>query len=341
MGPARRTGAFLLVAAALAFLLAALAWPSLKVWWAPPAPPKEEISIALSNTYPGSGLLYIAAAKGFFAQENLDVALQPYTTGQDAMKAMLDKHADLGTTGDTPLMFAVMAGQPVAVVATIFTAGGAFGTVARRDQGVETIADLKNKRIGVTRGTDGDFILSTMLARSKISPDDVKLVPLAPEVMVDTLAAGTVDAVASWEPWLIRAQKSLGENGVEFRIDSGFVLNFSLAGNPEWIRDHPDKVQRLLRALLRAKTFADEKRSEAQAIVVNAEHIDPTTFNTAGTRYRFVVQLSQGLLILQEDMARWAIQNRLTEQTTVPNFFNIVDTTALTVVNPEAVTIVR
>jgi len=341
MRSARRTGAFLLVAAALVLILAALAWPSFKAWWSPPALPKEKITIALSSTYPGSGLLYIAAVKGFFAMENLDVTLQPYTTGLDAMKAMLEKRADLGTTGDTPLMFTVMAGHPVAVVATIFTAGGAFGTVARRDQGIETIADLKNKRIGVTRGTDGDFILSTMLARSKISPDNVKLVPLAPEVMVDTLAASTVDAISSWEPWLTRAQKSLGENGVEFRIDSGFTLNFSLAGNPEWVRGHPDKVLRLLRALLRAKTFADENQDEAQAIVVESEQIDPNTFTIPGTRYRFVVQLSQGLLILLEDMARWAIQNKLTEQTAAPNFLDVIDATALTAVSPDTVTIVR
>lgn len=341
MRSTRRTGAFLLVAAALILLLATVAWPSIEAWWTPPALPKEKITIALSNTYPGSGLLYIAAAKGFYAQENLDVTLLPYTTGQEAMNAMLEKRADLGTTGDTPLMFTVMAGQPVAVVATIFTAGGAFGTVARRDQGIETIADLKGKRIGVTRGTDGDFILSTMLARSKISPDDVKIVPLPPEAMVDTLTAGKVDAIASWEPWLTRTQKSLGENSVEFRIDSSFALNFSLAGNPQWIQSHPDKVQRLLRALLRAKTFADENWNEAQAIVVKSEHIDPDTFNTAGTRYRFVVQLSQGLLILLEDMARWAIQNKLTEQTTVPNFLDVIDTTALTAVSPDTVTVVR
>ena len=338
---AHRTKIFLLAATVLFLLLGILAYPSIKAWYSPPAPPKDKITIALSNTYPGSGLLYIAVAKGFYIQENLDVTLQPYTTGLDAMKAMLEKRADLGTTGDTPLMFAVMAGHPVAVVATIFTAGGAFGTVARRDQGIESISDLKSKRIGVTRGTDGDFILSTMLARSRISPDHVKLVPLPPEAMVEAVTAGKVDAVSSWEPWLTRAQKSLGEKGVEFRIDSGFVLNFSLAGDPEWIQSHPDKIQRLLRALLRAQKFADENWSEAQAIIVKSEQIDPATFDTAGTRYRFVVQLSQGLLILLEDMARWAIQNKLTDRTTVPNFLDVIDTTALTAVSPDTVTIVR
>jgi NitT/TauT family transport system substrate-binding protein len=341
MRPAHRTRVLLLVAAAVILLLVALTWPSVKARWTPPALPKEKITIALSSTYPGSGLLYIAMAKGFYAQENLDVTLQPYTTGLDAMKAMLEKRADLGTTGDTPLMFTVMAGYPVAVVATIFTAGGAFGTVARRDQGIETIADLKSKRIGVTRGTDGDFILSTMLARSKISSDEVKLVPLPPEAMLDALTAGKVDAIASWEPWLTRAQKSLGENGVEFRVDSGFLLNFSLAGNPEWVKGHPDKIQHLLRALLRAKTFADENRSEAQAIVIKLEQIDPSTFNTAGTRYRFVVQLSQGFLILLDDMARWAIQNKLTDRTTAPNFLDSIDSSALAAVSPDTITIVH
>lgn len=338
---ARRTEVLLLAATVLFFILAIFAWPSIRAWYSPPAAPKEKITVALSNTYPGSGLLYIAAAKGFYGQENLDVTLQPYITGLDAMKAVRERRADLGTTGDAPLMFATMAGQSGTVVATIFTAGGAFGTVARRDRGIESVAELKGKRVGVTRGTDGDFILSTMLARSKISADQVHREPLPPEAMVEALIAGKVDAIASWEPWLTRATKALGENGVEFRIDSSFALNYSLAGDSAWVRKHPEKVQKLLRALLRAREFADDNWSEAQAIIVKSEQIDPATFNTPGTRYRLVVQLHQGLLILLEDMARWAIQNKLTERTEVPNFLDVIDSSALTAVSPDTVTVVH
>jgi predicted transcriptional regulator len=153
--------------------------------------------------------------------------------------------------------------------------------------------------------------------------------------------AGKVDAIATWEPWLSRASKALGENGVKFRIDSGVLTNYSLVGNAQWVRANPDKVQRLLRALLRAKEFADENQNEAQAIIVKSLGIDPSTFATAGTRYHFVVLLSQRLLIMLEDMARWAIVNNLTNRTTVPNFLDVMNMDALTVVKPDAVTIVR
>lgn len=324
----------------LVLIAVALGWQPIMTLVAPPPPP-EKINIALANTYPGSGLLYIAAAKGFYAQEGLDVTMQPFTSGRDAMNAALEKRADLGTTGDVPLMFAAMDGLPVAIVATIFTASGAHGIVARRDRGISTLADLKGKVVGVTRRTDGDFILSTMAARFHVAHNELRIEPLKPEQMVEAIKAGKVDAVSTWEPWLSSASKALGEIGLESRTEGGLELNFSLAGNADWIRANPDKIQRLLRALLQARNFADENPNEARALIVKAANIDPSPFDNVGPRYRFVVQLNQGILILLEDMARWAIQNKLTDRTVVPNFLDVISMDALTAVKPDAVTIVR
>jgi len=335
-----RSKALLAATAVLVLIAVTLSRQSIMTMLARPPPP-EKITVALSNDYPGSGLLYIAAAKGFYADEGLDVTLQPYTSGLDAMNAAIEKRADLGTTGDVPLMFAAMDNRPVSVVATIFTAGGAHGVVARRDRGISSLADLKGKVIGVTRRTDGDFILSTMAAQHQTSLNELRIEPLPPEKMVEAIMAGKVDAVSTWEPWLSNVSKALGENAVAFRAEASFAVDFSLAGHADWVRANPEKVKRLLRGLLRAKKFADENPTAARSIIVKNANIDPALFETAGPRYRFVVQLNQRILILLEDMARWAIQNNLTDRTTVPNFLDVLSLDALTAVNPDAVTIVR
>jgi len=180
-----------------------------------------------------------------------------------------------------------------------------------------------------------------MAARFHVAPNELRIEPLKPEQMVEAIKAGKVDAVSTWEPWLSSASKALGENGLESRTEGGLELNFSLAGNADWIRANPDKIQRLLRALLEARNFADENPNEARAIIVKAATIDPSLFDHVGPRYRFVVQLNQGILILLEDMARWAIQNKLTDRTVVPNFLDVISMDALTAVKPDAVTIVR
>lgn len=180
-----------------------------------------------------------------------------------------------------------------------------------------------------------------MAARYRTSLNELRVEPIKPEEMVEAVKTGKVDAVSTWEPWLSDASKALGENSVEFRSEGGLAFEFNLAGNKDWIQDNPDKVKRLLRALLRAKNFSDENPTEARAIIIKAAEIDPSLFDAVGPRYRFVVQLNQGILILLDDMARWAIQNKLTDRTVAPNFLGIMSMDALSAVKPNAVTIVR
>lgn len=329
-------------AAAVIGILAMLAnWSSITSSLAlPPAPP-QKITIATVSTYMGSGLLYIAAAKGHFAEEGFDVTLQPHAFGVETLNATLNNQADLGATANIPVVLATLNGRPVALVATIFTARGVNGLVARRDRGISTLSDLKGKVIGVPLGSDSQFVLSTMLSNQRISSDQVKIVNIRPGDSAEALKSGKVDAISTWEPWVTAVRQSIGDNGIEFPAGSAYVTSFSLVGRPDWIAANPDSVQRLLRALLRSKRFADEQPQEAAKILVETLKVDPSAINAIGTNYRFVVQLDQSLLVTLEDQARWAIENKLTTQTVIPNFLNAIATDALQAVKPDAVTIVR
>ncbi|MBI3284869.1 MAG: NrtA/SsuA/CpmA family ABC transporter substrate-binding protein [Burkholderiales bacterium] len=340
MDSAKRSKALLIISTLLLGSILGFYWQAIVAWVASPSPPHQKLTLAVT-TYPGSGLAYLAAARGYFTEEGLDVTLLPYTSGRDALNATIERRADLGTVADLPVMYATMRGQPVSIVATIFTAGRAYGVIANRDREISSLKDMKGKVVGVTMRTDGHFVLSTMLARHRLALNQVRVENVPPEEMKAALQSGKVDAVATWEPWLSAANNALGDKGVEFRTDGGFVLDYNLAGSTEWVVANPDKIQRLLRALLRAKRFFDEKPKEAQAMIVGLMRIDPSTFDTVGPNYRFVVQLDQNLLIMLEDQASWAIQNKFSVQTAIPNFLSAINMDALTAVQPEAVKIVR
>ncbi len=308
--------------ALVAVIAVALLWPLVAERLAAP-PPVEKLTIAVSDSYIGSGLVYIAAAKGYFTREGLDVTLQPYTSGRDALKAALEERADVGTVGDTPIMFALMRGVPVAVVSTIFTAGGAHGVAARDDRGIAAAADLKGRSVGVTLGTDGHFVLSMMLANQGLSLADVRVIGLKPEEMVE----------------------ALGSNAAVFLNDSGFLFGFHLAARMPWIQANPVKLQRLLKALLRAERFVAEQPQAAHALIVKATGADPGMLEASsrqtGPKYRFHLKLDQGLLIMLEDLSQWALQNGLTPATALPNFLDAISMDAMLVVKPDAVSIVR
>lgn len=115
-----RTKAILIIAIALVLFAILGSWQLIKTNISPPPSPVVNITIALNSNYPGSGLLYVAAARGFYAQEGLNAIMQPYTSGRDALNAAIEKRADLGTAGDVPIMFAAMDDLPVSIIATIW-----------------------------------------------------------------------------------------------------------------------------------------------------------------------------------------------------------------------------
>ncbi len=106
-----------------------------------------------------SALVYIAKYEGYFKAEGLDVSFQCHTSGRDAMKQTLAGEAMLATVADTPIVHSVLAGERVYAIATIATTKRALAILGRKDRGIAAAADLVNKKIGVTAGTNGEFFL--------------------------------------------------------------------------------------------------------------------------------------------------------------------------------------
>ena len=83
-----------------------------------------------------------------------------------------------------------------------------YRLVARRSAGIETLADLKGKRVMLPANTSANYYLVAMLRTVGLTEDDVELVPLPPDrdgqtgmdQMSDALARGDVDAISMWEP---------------------------------------------------------------------------------------------------------------------------------------------
>jgi NitT/TauT family transport system substrate-binding protein len=324
----------------LAALLGGYAWKGQTPPTQPAGPP-ESMTIAANTRYAGTGLVFIAQVKGYFAHEGLNVTLQPYTTGKNALDAALEGRAELATVADIPIMFAVMKGHPVSIVATIFTEEKDPGVIGRKDKGVLTLAHLNGKRIGVTLGTSGHFMLDALLIRQKLSTDDVTLRDLPPQELVDALLQGDVDAVATWEPYLGALRTQLGANGTIFDSEGIYEVPFNIAGTRDYVVSHPETIKKLVRALVRAERLCRDEPDAARQIIASAMNVSLENLQELWPSYRFNVTLDQSLLLTLEDETRWAIKNKLTNRTNIPNYLDHVYLDALEAVTPAAVTVIH
>nr|WP_246037862.1 NrtA/SsuA/CpmA family ABC transporter substrate-binding protein [Geomonas terrae] len=282
-------------------------------------------------------LVQVAVAKGFFKEAGLDVQVQPCGYGKAALQAVLDGKADLATTAETPLLFAILGGQKLSVIGSIYTSNKKNGIVARRKSGISAPGDLRNKRIGFTQGTTTHIFLSSFLTANHLTMDDVTPVDLAPEQMQEALLSGKVDAISTWNPTGKIIAERMGAEGVELSDPHIYTETFVIAGHASYVNGNQEAMRRMLRALLRAEEFAARHPQEAQAIVFADFKLPPALVAELWEEGSCTVTLDHALLLALEEETRWAAKHRLARNVQMPNFLEVIDPRPLLSVKPEAV----
>jgi sulfonate transport system substrate-binding protein len=302
--------------------------------------PPEKITIAYSTAL-NAMLMYIAFAKDFFQEEGLDATPQPHPFGKPALQAVIDGKADIATVGDTPIVFAVMGGKQVTTLAVIQTANKNEAIVARRNRGIAKPSDLKGKKIGLTLGTTGHFFAEAFLLANGIDTKQIKIIDMKPDEMSAALATGKVDAVSAWNPTLMQLMKKLGNEGIIFFNESLYTEHFCVVAGQEYVMKNPETTKKVIRALLKAETFAREHPEESRRLVAEFIKTDKVTLDKTWDIFTLRVTMYQGFIVDLEDQTRWAIKYRLVARRDMPNYLDFIYTDGLLAVKPEAVRIIQ
>jgi ABC-type nitrate/sulfonate/bicarbonate transport system substrate-binding protein len=304
------------------------------------AGPREKITIAYS-TASNAVLVYIAFAKGYFAEEGLDAVPQPHAFGKLALNAVVEGKADLATVADTPIVFAVMKGEKITTLAVIQTSNRDNAIVARKDRGIAKPAGLRGKNIGVPLGTNADFFLYSLLLDHDVKREQVTLVDMKPDEMAAALDQGKVDAVSTFNPTIKQLERQLGKHGIVFFGESLYTETICIAAMQEYPRKNPEAVKKFLRALIKAELFVQQNDKEARNLVAEFIKIDRAVLDEIWDVFTFRVALDQALLVNFEDQTRWVLKNKLAPRKTMPNYLDCIYADGLYSVKPEGVRIVR
>lgn len=299
---------------------------------------REKVTIAVSPQ-PVSAPIYVAYAKGFFEHEGLEVFLRSYTSGKDALNAVIEGKADFGTTAETPVMYAGLRGEKIYVVATLADSDKYMKIVARKDRGISATSDLKDKLIGVSPGTNGEFFLHVYLALNHLTQKDVRIVGIRPDDMVDALTTGRVDAVSTWAPHTTVLRNKLGDDALIIQDPGVYVMTWNVAAARDFVKSRPGCVEKFLRAVSRANEFIEEHPGEARSITADHIGMDMVILDEIWGLYNFNTVLDQSLILNLEDQARWSIKREAVAPRKTPDYMDFIYTAGLKSIRPEAVRI--
>jgi NitT/TauT family transport system substrate-binding protein len=126
-----------------------------------------------------------------------------FAKGLDVMQGIIAGELDVGTTASEAAISGRASGAPIFVVAG-FAKGGAR-LVGRADLKLKTLADLKGKKVGVTRGGIQEVLLLAELQQAGLTfadqpGKDVQLIYLAYADLNQAMLGKNIDAMMNSEP---------------------------------------------------------------------------------------------------------------------------------------------
>lgn len=301
-------------------------------------PTLTPVTIA-EGSQPIAGLVYVAYYEKFFEGEGLDVTLKPYSSGKACLDAVLNGDADFGTVAETPIVLSALNGNEFYVTATIHESEENTVLIARKDHGIHVAADLNGKKIGVSRGTNAEYMLDTFLLLHNISQDSLDIVNLSPDEIVDGLTSGRVDAVCTWNPHVSELSTLLGANANIFSGKGIYTETYNLVATQRSVRDEPTVTSKVLRALVRARAFVRDNPERSQQIIAKHTGMEVSRLAELWDIYYFSVELEKPFLRMLQSQGRWAMENELTESRSLPDFSDFFYMDGLRAVDPALVTL--
>ncbi len=181
------------------------------------------LKVAFSD-WPGWTALEIAAQKGWFKEAGVEVELLWFEYGP-SMEAFTAGKCDAVTvTNGDALVTGANGAKNVMILMTDFSNGNDM-IVAR--PGIDSIKDLKGKKIGIEIGFVEHLLLLNGLKKQGLTEKDLELIPTPTNQTPQVLASGQVDAIGAWQP----------NSGAALKAVPGSKAIYSSANEPGLIYD--------------------------------------------------------------------------------------------------------
>jgi ABC-type nitrate/sulfonate/bicarbonate transport system substrate-binding protein len=296
-----------------------------------------KITLAIQPA-PYSSLIAVADEKGFFKEAGLEVKINSYPSGFDALTAMMRGEVQVSTVADIAFASKMNEDPSLRVITAIGTSSGSE-IVARKDRNIREPADLRGKRVGYSPGTSSPYFLHSFLLIHHISRTDITAVAIPAERQAEAVVTGEVDAVSAFEVYAFAARKELGENAVAW--DSQNTLGYQwLLVTRKSSTQSPEATKRLLKALIMAEEFAVNHGEETRSIIARKWNIDPelTRYTWGGTR--LFVSLNQSIITAIQSYVKWNMADK-GKTGDPPDVLMHIDARPMEEVDPRLVTIFR
>ncbi|MDM9384100.1 sulfonate ABC transporter substrate-binding protein [Chlorogloeopsis sp. ULAP01] len=190
-----------------------------------------------------------------------------FPAGPQLMEAMNVGKVDMGSVGETPPIFAQVAGTSLVYVARRKpSTGEGSGIIVRQDSSIRSLTDLKGKKVVFQKGSASHYLLIKALEEAGLKYSDIQPVSMPPSEARAAFIQGKIDAWVTWDPHLALAQKTV--NARILRDASGIATQggFYMAART-FATENPELVRIILEEIDKLGQWAENNTNEVAKLL--------------------------------------------------------------------------
>jgi sulfonate transport system substrate-binding protein len=256
--------------------------------------------------YQKNGVLVIArqqaALENHFAPQGVAVKWVEFSSGPPMLEAMNVGSVDYGAVGDSPPVFAQSAGAAIVYAAGQPITNGQ-GILVPANSNIRSIAELKGRRVGFTKGSSAHNIVVQTLEKAGLTYADITPVYLTPPDAGPAFANGSIDAWAIWDPYFaIGETKQNGRilvNASEITKTNSFYI-----ANRDFAKNHGPVLQQIIDVTASTARWAEQHREDVAKSLSAITGIALDIQTVAANRSSFAVgPITDDIIATQQGVA--------------------------------------
>jgi NitT/TauT family transport system substrate-binding protein len=228
--------------------------------------------------------LTIAERLGYFKDEGLNLEIHDFPGGAKALQALMGGSADVVSGAyEHTIVMQTLAQKVQAFVLQGTNPGISFGVAAEKAASYSWPKDMKGWRVGVSApGSSTHMLVNHLLASVGLTPDDVSIVGVGTGAQaVAAMKSGQLDAISNVDPVMMLLEKQ-GVIKIKHEtttakgsreVFGGSLPAACLYAKKSFVEHHPNTVQALTNAIVRALLWLQKATPDDVAVTVPPEYL--------------------------------------------------------------------
>ncbi|MED3662852.1 aliphatic sulfonate ABC transporter substrate-binding protein [Ureibacillus sp. FSL K6-8385] len=275
--------------------------------------------------------LWIAKEKGWleeaFEEVGVKINWTEFQSGPPQFEGIAAGKLDITEVGNTPPLSGQAAGIDFKEIALLSKGKTNNAILIPEDSDIKSVKDLVGKKVAVAKGSSAYGLLYEAFDKEGVDPSKVEIIQLQPDEAQPAFENGTVDAWATWEPFI--SYQTVGNHAkalIKCEDIGVFSPLFTIA-RTDFIEENPELVSIYLKVYKKATDWLNEHPEEAVQFFADLKGLDPVVVEEVlkNTPYEMQV-IEEDVIESQQRVADLFVEqgvfgNKIDVETVVENRF--------------------